>query len=182
MSVPATPGTTRVDPPAGSTLVGLKFHQFGMMMFPYYSIRQLGDDFQCAQTSSELYWAPMDSAETLEYLTHSSEGYAYDEYAGGDPLATSARYSSALVSADALSELSDQLAAAGAYGWDGFHKVRTPPPGLEVLDGGDGFDLALLLSDGSHVRAHGQESYPPGYDLMVEALRDFFDRHVNWSE
>lgn len=166
------------SPSSQPVVVGFRFTYQGMAVGPHYSIRRVGDAFLCATTSSKVYWLELDGEEQLEELTVSRDGtYAYDKYAGVDPLGKGAVYSQVALSQADMEDFTKLLADHGVLEWDGFDEYWEPPAGFEVTDTGSTFDLQVLLSDGTRVNAHGMDAYPEGYGDAVLAIMDFFEAH-----
>lgn len=170
-----------IDPPNGTTVVGFKFNQQGMMRGRYYSIRQVDGGFECADTGDEVFWLAMDGEETVEHGTISDDGtYAY-EWLGKDPLSPDNHCSRTSLTEEDMVEFTELLTSHGVFGWDGFDEVWTPPAHMEVTDTGTTFNLDILLSDGTHISAHGIDSYPPGYNKAINAIQTYFEDHADWS-
>ena len=68
------------------------------------------------------------------------------------------------------------LAEAGVLTWDGFEKSKSL--GKYVLDGDNGFEIKLLLSDGTTMHALGSNIYPAYYSevsrLIFEQFNDLY--------
>ena len=166
------------DPTQPATVVGFKYAHQGMMREPYYSIRQVEDGFEGAATYSEVFWEAMDGAETMDYMERSADGsYGYDEYAGGDPLGPESNAQIALLSSEEMEEFTALLQEHGVFAWDGFDEHYQPPAGMHMTDSGVTFDLKILLSDGTHISAHGVDAAPPNSSEAISAIFDFFERH-----
>jgi len=170
-----------VAPPSGTTVVGFKFNQQAMMRGRFYSIRQVDDGFECADTGDEVFWLAMDGKEAMEHATLSDDGtYAY-EWLGNDPLSPDNHCSRTTLTKEDMAEFTELLTSYGVFGWDGFDETWTPPAHMEVTDTGATFNLDILLSDGTHISAHGVDSYPLGYDRAINAIQAYFEDHADWS-
>lgn len=161
-----------------ATVVGFRYTHMGMYRGPFYSIRQVGDGHVCAETSSPIFWPAMDG---LEGYTLSDDGtYGYDSFST-DPMGKDAYYSAVSLTDEDLVEFTNLLADDGVFEWDGFDETWTPPEGLEVTDTGETFDLQVLLSDGTHISAHGVDTAPEGSNRAIADIMDWFEDHADYS-
>ena len=120
-------------------------------MEPRYSIRDEGDRVVLRLTQDELYWPDTDPEE--EECT--------------DPQDMEEGFT---LSAEQWEAFCDTLVSCDVLSWDGFVGVREEDPEIEMLDGDHSFRFALLLSDGTLIRAEGNQNFPPHYDEVVLAI------------
>lgn len=170
--------------PEGAKLVGFKYSAMGMYLSPYWSIRQVDGGYACAETRGEIYWPAIDGEDGLYGIGYDEEkGYGYEQYSSiGDPLAEDGpMHSLTLLTDDDMAELQRILEEHGVLAWDGFDEAWYPPKGVEVTDTGATFDLKLLFSDGTVMKAHGVDAYPEGYNDALVAIGKFFEEHTDYS-
>lgn len=181
---PVTPTPTqsvRVDPPDGATVTGFRFSHRGMYWGPFYSIRQVEGGFECAVTNGDVYWPAMDGEDFLPWSELSPNGsYGYLDY-GGDPLGADSYHSAVLLDDADMAEFTELLAEHGVFGWDGFDEQRTWEEGFQPTDTGDTFDLRILLSDGTHMSAHGVDVTPDDPAGGMNAIMRWFEAHADYS-
>ncbi len=167
-----------VEAPNGATVVGFRYTHMGMYRGPFYSIRQVDGGYVCAETSSPIFWPAMDGSEGY---TLSDDGtYGYDSFST-DPMGKDAYYSAVSLTDEDLVEFTNLLADDGVFEWDGFDETWAPPEGFEVTDTGDTFDLQVLLSDGTHISAHGVDTAPEGSNRAIADIMDWFEDHADYS-
>ncbi len=137
--------------PEGVTIRAVKLTRHLDYMEPCYSIRDEGDRIVLRMTHDELYWPDTDPEE--------------EEYA--DPQDMEEGFT---LSPDQWEEFCDTIVAYNVLSWDGFDGVRADAPELEMLDGDHSFRLTVLLSDGTLIRAKGDQTFPEHYDEVVTAI------------
>ena len=137
--------------PEGVTVRAVKLTRHLDYMEPCYSIRDEGDRIVLRMTSDELYWPDTDPEE--------------EEYT--DPQDMEEGFT---LSADQWEKFCDAIVAYNVLSWDGFDGVREDDPELEMLDGDHSFRLIVLLSDGTLIRAKGEQTFPEHYDEVVTAI------------
>lgn len=165
-------------------LTGLKYSQWGMRVYSFYSIRPTEEGYECSITGSELYWPGIDGEETAEYHDFDPEtGYGYDRYSSlGDPFDPDGpKFSRVLLQEEDVKELGEALLNEGVLSWDGYDEKWEPPAGMEVTDTGETFDLRLQFSDGYVLHAHGVDTRPENFDAVWGIIWDFFETHQDYS-
>lgn len=137
--------------PDGVTVKAIKFTRYLDYVEPCFSIRDEGDRVVLRMTPDELYWPDTDP-EAEEY----TDPQAMDE--------------GTVVSREQWDEFCRTIILNGVLAWDGFEGVREEDPELEMLDGDESFRMTMLFSDGTLIRAHGDQSFPENYDAVVTAI------------
>ena len=153
-------------------ITDLKYRRHGMAMFPFNTIRRLSDDeFEIGTSTEEFTWDAIESVPNTPFDT------CYLD-APEDPF-SDMHSSRTVASLDDIAKLSDALEEAGLRNMDGYERHRDLGPG--VLDGGDGFRLAVVFSDGTTLASSSTNAYPPSYAEVSRALLEFFEEHADFS-
>ena len=153
-------------------ITDLKYTTYGMAMFPFYTIRRTSEnEFEVGISNDEFTWDAIENVENTPFSTYYLENPE-------NPF-SNINSSCVIVNLEEIKEFSQKLEESGVFEIDGFDTHRDL--GKHVLDGGDGFKLALVLSDGRTITSTSTNTYPKRYQEVSQVLHEFFEQHSDFS-
>jgi len=175
------------------TITGLKFHQTGMSMTPYYTIIPVEAGYDVMITDKEILFEAVDnkpaqpSMSGMQGMMNGGMNMsAMQSVMGmgmfGMGVAVPATYeelsgskSKITLPEEEIRPFFDALSDAGVESWNGFSK--SAQPSSMMSDSGSSFSLKLLCEDGTVLKVSGANAYPDNFREVTGLLYDFFKSH-----